>query len=59
MLKKRKNGSRALERINQPNKNSNYNNVSYNNDNIIITILWYIKNLGILVSDIFSHGQAY
>ena len=40
------------------NKNSNYNNISYNND-VIIKISRYIENPGILALGKFSHGQAY
>ena len=49
-----------------------YNNISYNNDNVVITISWYIENPGIVRtacfgifrhiqehSAIFNHGQAY
>ena len=54
------------------NKNSGYNNISYNNDNAAITISWYTENPGIVRtvcfgifrhiqghSAIFNHGQAY
>ena len=57
---------------NRANKNSNYNNISYNNDNVIITISRCIQNSGIVRtlysgvfrhiqghSAIFSHGHAY
>ena len=57
---------------NRANKNSGYNNISYNNDNAAITISWYTENpdivrtvcFGILRhiqghSAIFNHGQAY
>ena len=57
---------------NRANKNSCYNNIIYNNDNVVITISWYIENPGIVRtvcfgifrhfqghSAIFNHGQAY
>ena len=47
---------------NRANKNSGYNNISYNNDNVVITISWYIENPGIVRTacfGIFRNIQQY